>query len=76
MNSDAVLIQQNQPKRVDVSKFINSTQDFLVLGKQNFNLTDGTKVFVLSPHKSGTTSLGVALKMVGIEVAPEIPYYH
>lgn len=51
--------------RIQIKDFLTSTDDFIVIGRQNFNITSLSRVFVLTPHKSGTSSLGRAFEMMG-----------
>lgn len=74
-DSKSKKIQQRQP-RVDILDFIDDpTQDFLVLGKQDFRLTNETKVFLLTPHKSGTSSVAAAFEQMKLIHDSEADYY-
>lgn len=57
---------------IQIEDFLNSTDDFVVIGRQNFTLTNHSRIFVLTPHKSGTTALGLAFRMMGF--LPGYPY--
>jgi len=61
------LLLTRYSRHLNVSGFLDSKNDFVILGNQNFVLTNRTRFFVDSPHKSGTTSLGIAFQMMGFD---------